>query len=318
MTQARVPFIFASGETLSPKKIVSNFQQISKDVTDVQAQRYTYSSFVLDYSGIASADDVSLRTFRIRAPIAYEIVGVEIEYYDNAASTVVLSNATTGFTSVSLTSSGTLTTRAYIYKNQNCRVAASTNCDFILTPSAGTVESCRVKVHIRASRFSSAPADYSPTDIPTFASGDTVDASVLNTEFTEIETATTADAANQLDLRIQVITRRNVISPVPTTDSVVRIPSSGRRIFQTDITIVAVATNNITATLRDETAVAVDTEVSVAAGATTISLVNSGTINDTQSVDAPQTSGSDYTMTFARSGAGVATIPLFYSVIYYT
>jgi hypothetical protein len=317
MSQAKIPFIFANGETLSPKKLITNFQQIAKDVTDVQAQRYSYSSFVLNYDGITSATAAEQRTFRICAPLAYEIVGVEIQYYDGAASTVTLTSTATGFISTSLTTTASATTRAYIYKNQNCRVAASTNCDFILAVSAGTVETCKVIVHIRASRFATAPADYSPSDVPVIASGDTISAATLNTEFTEIETAVSADTANQQDLRIQVITRRSVVSPFPATDDTAVLPSSGRIIHSFDAYVVAALTNDFDVAINDETGSTIAGGTASANGTTSIA-VKTVSVADTQTVDDPDDFNDDYQVVMSRSGAGVATIPLAYVVIYYT
>lgn len=312
-----IPFKFSNNETLSPKKLVANFQEISKQITKLQGKRYTYSSFVLTFDGITSADDVALRTFRIRAPLAYEVVGVEIQYYDNAASTVTLTSTASGFQTVTLTSSGSLTERAYIYKVQNCIVGSLTDTDFILAVSAGTVETCKVIVHIRSSRFSAEPANYTLSDVMAIPSGGTTSAANLNTEFSEVAAAVTADSASQQDLRIQVITRRNVVTPFPTTDTPIFLPSSGRSIHSMDATIVAVATNNVSATLRDETGGSVVSVSTVANGATTI-VRTTASVNDTQSVDDPDDSADDYLITMSRTGAGVATIPLFYTVIYYT
>jgi hypothetical protein len=316
MSVANIPFKFTNGETLDPKKINRNFQKIAKDVTDTKAQRFTYSSFVLNFDGITSADTAESRTFRINAPVAYDIVGVELQYYDGAASTITLTCTATGFQTVNLTTTASATTRAYSYKQQNSNVPVNTNCDFVLAVSAGTIETCKVIIHIRASRYVTVTG-YEPSAVRAFASGETLDPAILNTEFSTIEAAVTDDTNQQNDLRIQVITRRNLVSPFPGTDNLVKIPSSSRIINKMDVVNVAAATNNFAASLLDETAASVGSGTANGGGTTTIART-SVTINDTQSVNLPATPASDYTLSLSRSGAGVATILVAYVVIYYT
>lgn len=315
----KIPFTFAANETLSPRKVLSNFQQTAKDVTDMQDQKYTYSSFVLNYDGITSAMSGSGEDdYFITPPRTFEIIGIEIEYYDDAASTITFSSSITGFIPITLTSTGTLATRAYTYKAVNITHEAGNGESYILNVSAGTVNTCKVTVHIRTNRFgyTALPADYKLEDLPLLTDSTLASAATLNTEFSEVEAAVTADAANQEDLKIQVISRRNVISPVPTSDADFRIPSSNRTIHSWALTIVnAVATNNILARIRDEVPATVSSLTSVANGATDIQ--TSGTISETQGLNAPQTTASDYKVDFARSGAGVATIPLVYVVLFY-
>jgi hypothetical protein len=314
--RSRKPYRFSTNETLSPKKLIGNFQALAQLVTDKQAERYSYGSFVLDFDGVTSAADPSLKTYKITAPRAYDIVGAEVILYQATTASVTLSCSASGFTSISVDAAGA-TTRSYSYKNQACHVNASTATNFILTVSAGTVTSCKVIIHYRSDRFSSAPSNYTLSDVIAIRSGDTVSASDLNTEFTEIDTAVTAHTSNTSDLRIQVITRRAVISPFPTTDTDIRLPSSGRIINSFDVGVVAAVTNDFVATLNDEASVSVGSGTATAAGATTLA-TTTVSVNDTQTQDDPDDPTDDYTLVLSRSGAGAANILFGYVAIYYT
>lgn len=314
--RSRPLYNFATNETLSPKKLIGNFQALSQIITDKQAERFSYGSFVLDFDGVASADDVSLKTYKINAPRAYDIVGAEIILYQATTATVTFSSDATAFTSFSLAAAGA-TTRAWTYKNQSVRVSASTATNFILTVSAGTVTSCKVIVHYRSDRFATSPANYILSDVLAIQSGDTVSATTLNDEFTEIDSAITAHTSNTSDLRIQVLTRRAVVSPFPTTDTEIRLPSSGRIINSFDVGVVAASTNNFVATLNDEAASPVGTGTATAAGATTLA-TTTVSVADTQSADDPDDPNDDYTLVLSRSGAGAANILFGYVAIYYT
>lgn len=314
--KARIPFTFDSLETLSPKKLMSNFQRMAKDVTDMQAQRYVYSSFVLPYDLISSAQSAISRTFRIRAPRSYTIVGVEIQYYQAAGVTLTLTSTATGFNTVTLASVA-LATRAYTYKVQNCNVAALTETDFVVGVTAGTVGACKVIVHIRSSRFASAPVEYKPSQVISISSGEDLSASNLDAEFVEVQNAVVDDTANQSDLRIQVLSRRSVVSPFPSDDDRIRLFSSKRTLHSADVYVVAAATNDAVITIIDESAGTVGTATATASGTGSLARTTVS-IADTQTKDDPDDSADDYKLIFSRSGAGAATIGLMYSVIYYT
>lgn len=236
MSMPHVPYTFASGETLTPRKLTGNLKQIAADVSDNLSKRFYYSSFVLDFSGCSGTPSEE-KTFRIKAPYYYEIVGVELVLYHASGSTVTLSatgSGLSGWTDVSVASAGA-TTKAKEVANFVASNTADTEVAF--TISTASLTSCKAVIHIRTDRGNAGAshAEYTPT---TIASGAAVARATLNSEFTSATAAVARDTNNDKGQRIQVFARRGAGALTVARNSI-RIPSSSQRIAAFDIVVVS-------------------------------------------------------------------------------
>lgn len=230
MSPPRIPFKFETGQQLSPTHLIGNFQQIANDVTKSQNRHWTYDSFELDFTGLASGSNLAERYFTIKAPKGYEILALELEVYQAAGQTISITCSATNSTVCSVTTAGA-TTKARKYQKQNgVKVALDTAVTFTYSSTSGTNTACRCIVHFRSSRWSNATrTEYTDTSVLQIASGDTVSATQLNTEFSSIESAVTADSDATHDLKIYVSSYRNVgTSDVSTQKRDLPLPAAGR------------------------------------------------------------------------------------------
>lgn len=317
MTLARVPHVFATGETLSPSRINSNFEAIARDVKDVMDQRFSYSSFTLEWVGIADTADTELRSYYIQAPYAWEVVGVELVGYDGASVTCTLS--ATGFTSgwenVAVAMAGA-NTRAKQDANFVARAAAEANVKFTLSVSGtATIDRCYAVIHIRADRGNAGQTytEYRPSNALRVLPGAASSASELNTEFSTIETSVSQASAATRQMRIQVFTRRSFSSTVA-SDRAVRVPATGMTLRRLALYVVGAVGPTVTGAVLDETSTGVSSLSLATTGATSTASIN-GNTTDTQSFNDPDDTADDYYLRFTHSGVG--TVNLAYLVVFW-
>lgn len=308
----KIPFTFATGDTLAPTKLNDNFLQMALDLEEVLARKYFYSSFVLDWTGLTSGAPSAEHTFLIRAPFAYEIVGVEVVLYDaSTPATLTITGAGTSFEPMVLTAAGA-TTEVRDTSNNVVRVPANTEVSFTMDTWAGPMDKCYAVVHIRHDR---APATtYSRANAPRFAAGESVAAAKLNTAFSDYETAVAADAAATNGMRIQVVTHRPMAVALAASDADTRIPATGRILHSYDLVNHGTVGNDVTITVLDEAAATVST--TTVAGAGTGGAKTQGvSVNQEQANTDPTTVADDWKLRFSRIGA--SSIDLAYTVMYW-
>ena len=308
---------FTNAANVNPSVINENLQGVALDVADAQAQRWCYSSFILDFTGISDTDNVNARSFTITPPWYIEIVGVELQHYDASSAVCTLSasgSGLTGWSDVTTTGAASATTRVYSAANFQAKNTASSSLTFTASLSAtSTPAALRAVIHIRTDRFNAGNAltTYSPTLVQ---SGATTSASALNTEFTNIASAVAADTAAYRQPRIDVICRRNAAT-TPIEECYFNDPSYGRRIESWDARIVATATVTATWTYVDDGASTLATNAVTGSGATSTA-ANAGATSGLPAFpgNAPATPANDYSFQLSRSGAG--TLSLTYIVLY--
>lgn len=310
----RIPFEFASGETLSPTKLNDNFMRMATDLEEVISRRYWDSSFTLDFSGVGPGTPTAARSFLIKAPFAYEIVGIEFVLYEPTAANAVLSISGTAnaIPPITATAAGA-TTRARETTNAAARVAANTEVTFSVSVWAATYDRCYAIIHIRHDR---APAtSYGPASAPRFATGEAVAAAKVNTAFTDYETAVSAEAAATNGMRIHVFSRRDMASALPNSDRDCRVPSQESRLHSYDLVNHGAVGDDVTITVLDEAAATVSTTTVNGSGSPPAK-TQGVSVNQTQGDDLPEDPNSDWKLRFSRAGA--VSVPLAYVVTYWT
>lgn len=311
--KARIPYTFADGDTLSPSKLNTNIQRMMDDLHDAKKRRFRRTSFKLDFSGLSNTSGPSEFQYTIRLPAAYQIVGVELVVYEASGSTISLSNDVSGFLPISVATAGA-TSKASTVSNQTFAVASNTDVKWTLSNSnagAYTIERCYAIIHIRTARNTT---DTPSVVAPSIPSGAAVDPATLNTFFSGYETDVATETSENNGWRVQVYTRRQMAAAFPTSDRDFRIPSSQQVLHSYDVSHTGAAGDNLTVAILDEAAATVAT-VTVNGSGFPPNASQGNLISDTQTLDAPQTPGSDYKVRFSRVGAGI--IPHAYAVLYF-
>jgi hypothetical protein len=319
--QPRNPANFASGETLDPTRINNGFQTMLRDLVNKTSKRYCYSSFRLGFTGMASSATADLN-YLIKAPYAWEIVGIELVAYAPTAGTATslsFTNSLTGAVALTCTP-GSSTARGYNAQNIMCKSAANTEQTFSLavTGAGWTLGKTVAIVHIRTDR-GNAGVTYSDSvieDALRVGAGETVDASQLNTVFTAYETKATANTNATNMPRIQVFTMRPVATSIDTADRDWRIPESYFNFHSMDVVSHGASGDDVTFTLLDAAGSTV-TAVTVN-GSGSVPVTSQGnSINASQSNNRYTDSTKDYIMRISRDASAPVAIPLAYAVLYY-
>lgn len=309
----RIPFEFASGETLAPTKLNDNFARMAEDLEETISRRYSDSSFVLDFTGVGPGTPTAARSYLIKAPFAYEIVGIEFVLFEaSATTTLIISGTSNTIPPLTVTAAGA-TTRALATTNAAARVAANTEVTFAISVLAATYDRCYAIIHIRHDR---APAtSYSLASAPRFAAGEAVAAAKVNTAFTDYETAVAADAAATNAMRIHVFPIRDMEVALQNSDRDCRIPSSESRLHSYDLVNHGAVGDNVTITVLDEAAATVSTTTVNGSGSPPAK-TQGVSVDQTQGDDLSGDPASDWKLRFSRVGA--APVPLAYVVTYWT
>lgn len=320
MSTPRIPFRFVSGDTLNPAQLNRNFQRIASDLKASQDREWTYSSFVLDFTGLASGANEAYRKFTINAPKGFEIVGMEMEVYQASGQTLTLTCSAAGATVVTVASAG-VTTKASSYVIQNgVRVALNTDVSFTLSSTGGTNTACKAVIHIRSTRWSNATrTEYPLKDIEYLVGGNSVNASTLNGAFTNIEDSVVADTNAQDDLKIQVIAFRGLGTvAVPTHKNRYYLPAAGRKFSRLKSygACAASGTDDFVITLYNSAGVSQGAASILASSgnATTQDASSNVNVNQTQATDITDTN-DDWYLEFSRVGT-TDNSQLWYAVLY--
>jgi hypothetical protein len=316
MTVAKMPLDFVTGETLTPSKLNSGFEQMTKDLIESASKRFTHSCFKLDFTGLANTSTAEEFIFRIKPPFAWEVEAVELVLYEptGTVTNVRLASSLTNWQNVDVVPLGA-TTRARTPKNFTAYGSANVEQTFTLSVTAGgayTLDACYAIVHIKADRLT--VASQKMADAPRFAAGESVAAGKVNTGFTDYESAVSANTAAIEDFRIQVFSLRAIAVALATSDRDLRIPASKFHFRSYDVVNLGAVGDNLTFTLLNAGGGTVST-VTVNGSGTPPAKTQGTAISHTQSTREPTVVGSDYKFRFTRAGAAV--IPLGYVVMYY-
>lgn len=314
------------GQTLSPSLVSGNLRQLEKDIRDAQSRRYTYSSFVLDFSGITEASSAADRAYDFFAPFVYDIVGVELVYY---ASSTNVSNVTATFTRLV----GTPVQKIVSVANAGVGARSAGSISDVLTigtsnnlvvqlgytnTGAFTLNSCKVIVYICTSKIVDTTA-FTPAESSLPRPGQTTSNSTLNSLLT---TATSVAGllatTNNVSRTIQVINRRNIGAVAfATSMQTVRVPASSRRLTHMQAGLVCANTSTVGFALRN-TANSADLEsVSLqGAGSTTLTTSSLTATSETLSITDPGDTVDDNKIRFTRV-AGADAISHMYVVLFW-
>lgn len=317
MSKSRSVVSFNANTTLTPTKLNKAWDRLAIDLRDVIQQRYTYSNFTLDWTGLPSTGIAEDFIFRIKAPFLYKVVGIELVSYGAANVTgISIASSLTGFVTTSLTTTtGTKVLATGNFQAFNVSGAEATFTLTVTSTGAYTLGKTYLNVLLQCDR---APVELTDANIPFVASGEAVAAAKQNTGFTTYESRVTSSNNANSHNSIIVFIRRNIAAAatIPTSDRDLRIPSDGRRLNTVDTVHTGALTNNIVMTITDETGATVVTATTNGSGAPP-NKTQGTSVNDTQTESATYTNpAKDYKLTMTRAGAGAAAISLAYFVLY--
>jgi hypothetical protein len=304
--KALTPYTFRTGAIVSDDLVNGNLRRSADDVNRNLEKRYTYCPpIVVPLDGITDVMTAAQRTIRFDRPTAnnpVEIVRVELYVYSAAAVVWTLSQATTTWSSITLTTAGA-TTEAYAVSTTPIAVPNG-GVDFVLSgASASTLTRAWLVIHCRADRgvqgASPNHAGYSPTFVDSSSS---TAGSVLDTQLTALATAVTNDATNDKDLRCACFVARSF-----STSQTWNLPSGAG--------MTGLAWRGyIVATIADAVTTGGSLSAATLTGTNTTNIVAAtGTVTSTS--DDPLTTASDFTATLT----GVAgTVELAYFFVWWS
>jgi hypothetical protein len=215
---------FRSGATLSPDDINAHQESLKRGLQGNIDSRYTTSFFILPFDATDLSLAVGARKIPIRAPVAYDIVGVEFYAASATVSATLSAPGLTGWSDVEAASSSAA---EYTGASDSfvAHVAADTEVAFTVS-GTGVLTSGYAVIHIRHDRHQGAPPTWSPLDLKSATTiGGSVSASAMLTSLTDFDAAVSADntPAAAAQLRIWV-DRRHIYSA--TAHQYRRIPAS--------------------------------------------------------------------------------------------
>lgn len=323
--KAYKPYVFLPGETLSPSKVWANLRRLSLDVKSSMDRRYTYSSFVLDFSGLTDTSTAAEKRYSFTPPLAFDIVGMELEVYAASPLTSVSLVVTrSGLTSPVLAADVLgATTRSYTVSNFNFDAPASGQVSFTLTTNASstpwTLTSCKVIVHVRTDRGNDG-ANYDPY-IPNLNgnvnTGVLTSHTTLNTEFTSLAAAVARDTAHSSCMRMEMRTWRNIAAGAFTTDmDRWKLPAAGRASAQISGGVVCPNTSSVRFSWNDKTGAELGGVTVVGTGSVNVPATGQTLFSATVAAGTITSLADDETARIARV-VGTDAIPFAYSVLFW-
>jgi hypothetical protein len=300
-------------EALSPGKLNRGFEVMHRNLINSYSRRYCYSSFLLDFTGLAAAHNAGALTFLIKPPFDCDIVGAELVSYEATGLTNITLNSTVNnWEPVSVTPAG-VNTKARSVKNLFSNVFAGGEYSFTIafTGSAFPLNGTYALIHIRSDRLSASatPPGLTEKDAPIFVSGETVSAAKLNAAFSDYIDDVNANSVSNRQMRLQVVTKRSVPSSIAAADASFRLVQNQLQFHSVDfITVCNTAGQNSRFEIKNASAVTQHTVNS--AGVVGTSKVQGSSFTQTQGT------GTDWFLTFSRT-LGASTVDLAYAVIYY-
>lgn len=280
-------YVFSANDTLAPSTLTENFRTLERNIASAQAERYTYSTFVLDWSDAASAKFTSTPDtlkYSFTAPFAYEIVSQELIFSAGAAMTAV-AVTTTGGVVVGPVDAPTINTRASASDFTVIANAANVNRTFVLSVGTFTsgFNSCRLTVTIRTDRLATV-ANFQPTMSQYPRVGQTTDVTTLNTLLTSAQAAADAlkplTGANGVSYRMAVFQWRE--QGTGATSNAIqqwRYPQSKSKLIGMEGGVIIAATSQITFDFRDFDNTTIFSFINkVGGGATVLSTSSNSTV----------------------------------------
>lgn len=237
MSITTVPNRFRSMAMLDDADINENWQALARGCRRNNDARYTYSTSIVDLSGLDSTSTPATRTIPIKmqgfwtgSPATFdyaELVGVELSVYAPSGTwTATVGNGTKSV-SVSVDAADA-TVEAYGSSNAAFKWGAAETLSCVITRSTGssTITTGTLVLHWRCDRHiqqSSARVDYTPT---LFDASTATTNTVWNNEFAAVAASAAADLANGRDMRIEVFVARSL-----STTRTWRLPSGLGRVL---------------------------------------------------------------------------------------
>jgi hypothetical protein len=282
-------------------------EDIQREHDELIGNRYTESFFIVPIGALTNTSTTGAHRVLVKAPFAYDIVGVDLVVCGTAGTYILTCSGVTGASTLSTTTDGT-TTHSPVYANWQARVAAATEVSFILSTTLGayTVTESYAIVHIRHDRHQAAPpTNWAPPDLKT---GDHRAHAGVSAMFSSWNAAVAVDAAATTIGVIQIV-------PNASTQSM-QLPATQRVWTTADFYFVAAAGRTITSRIRDKVPTTQATATFAGGGATTTSVQGVAVTGDPQVDDDPDDSADDWIVDNTMAGAG--TIEKIYTVLYGT
>jgi len=216
-----VPNMFYASRPLDVDRVNENLQQMSKDMGQIQAQRYTYSTCVWRLDGVANTDPVGLRTLILVAPTgcAADVVGVELHLASATPGAVWSVDKldpgdepeTSTFPTLSVASKGpgevasgqmeVLSPLSSSIGDMRLRVSC---------PTADTLAGASLVLHLRADRFSQGnpPAALVPFSPTLLSAKDPFTAANMDARLLALETALNSSIGAPVGLHAEIVNIR--------------------------------------------------------------------------------------------------------------
>jgi hypothetical protein len=246
----RIPYIFASGETLTLEKVKTNLLRLHKDFTYSADRNINLSHFIIPFSGVVAATPAAVSTYRFRSPSDLVIIGTEIQVHGAAATTTVTLTSTSGtFIShaVNTLAADPADTRYTSFKEQSVIFTTGGTADFIITAS-GTNTSINVVVYYKQARY--IKNDLTATFSPELDSSTTLAtaASRINSSLSTWGTRITSNQTSNKDSNFEIY-RIFGDATVPLIRAMTYIPCELRTIDGLNVSVVCAAGTNLRAQL---------------------------------------------------------------------
>lgn len=247
-----MPHTFRTGETLDPERINDSLLAAEVDVSDVLAQRFTYSQAAYDIGEVTQVDTDDLRSIFLQLPpgIVLQIVGVEFIFYESTGTVpwTITPNITGLFPATATPTAADTRTVATSRGVGNLDSSGGLKVT-LSAPSASTISGGRIIVHFRGDRGANA-ADYRSYK-PIQLNAESLDtAAILDATLDNIDTSVTDSAAATTDLRVHAYSKKSPLTPFTCTW---KIPATGTRFISLHAWLCSDAGDVATWTLYDNT-----------------------------------------------------------------
>lgn len=315
---------FKDGPNFSPSAMLSNLRTAAHDINEARSRRYTYSSFVLDYTGVSSTTTTDALEYRFQAPWDYDIVGIELVAYasSNVSAVILQALNSGGSDAVDVRAEVTgVNVRAAAQFAGCINVPSSVENAFILSPvqtGAWTMNSCRVTVYIRTDRSSGSDWDLEDDQALLPRPGLTTSATDMNTILaTGQASADALTGGMDISQTLMVVSRRNLTAaPLAARELDNRIPASSRRLTHMQAGLVCAATSSMAFSFRDTAAASLSSFNVTGNGATNLRVSSLQTTPVTLAVTDPDDSNDDNYARINRN-SGTDTIVFAYLVLFF-
>jgi hypothetical protein len=316
----RIPFVFATGDTLTLEKIKANLLRLDKDFSYSADRNINVSQFIIPFTGVAAGTPQAASTYRFRADIDMVVVGTELQVHGAAATTTVAVFGGGTFIPHNLQTlaADPTNTRYVSYQEQSIIFGANNTNDFIVTASGNTT-SIDLVVYYKQARYikNELTATFNPeldssTNLSTAATR-------LNSSLSVWGTRITLNQSNNIDTNYEIY-RVFGDAASPLVREFTFIPCENRTISAIHLSNVAAVGTNLKAELVSAAGTGSNlTSITVnGAGATTFaeSFNQTDAVSAVSSDDDFTDSAKDTRLQIVRT-LGAATIVCAYVTIVY-